>query len=1173
MSAATISASTPFRLQLLGSPRLIGAGRELRFPDRRSIALLALLAIDGALARERVATLLWDVQGDTDARRNLRRELHRMRESGIDAVLESRGETLALRGDVELDTVAFQRACADNDAQRALALHGTGLLPGFELNAAPGFNDWLAARREALAQAWRARADAHARLLQAAGDLRGALAVAQALIAQDQLQEAHYRRAMELHARLGEREAALDAYERCRRALGRELGLRPLAATTDLAERIRSGQSVALAPAAHAAASAALEVTLPELTSPVGRQALLEQIEARLASEKLIVVEGVAGVGKSTLLRVLREGRPARALHEARASDTRVPFAALVRWLRGGLGAPHPALAESPTWVVAELARLLPELGVAPPPIATDAQRLRFYEALRVAWQTCFAITEAHLFDDWQFVDDASAEWWTWWQDHGRDVPVLVALRPDEARPEASTALAEAARAHGAAALTVPALDDDAMFALVQRLSGVARPRRFAQRLRQATGGNPFFAIETLRHLFEEGVIRVDAEGQWATPFDEDTADYRELPIPPSVHAAIGHRVRTLDEPTRRLLEAASLTGDDFRLELVSGATALGDWEAVAALETALRARIVGRHPDRAGLYRFEHDLFAQVIAAGLSPERAALMHRALGHRLAQGEADPARVADHFERGGDRPAAQRHRLQALESARRRHAVSDMIEQSERLLALQPPTAAALTAHLAAATAWRARADAPRAQQALACAEALVREDDPPELHVQLLLGRAAQAQSDGRSSSMQGPISARLADPRLAAYERGRLLQARGDALRAQGRVAESLTDLHGALAAFGDEPSLARGHLLESLARSGLAGHDLSGALVYAERALEVMRALDHPSGVASASMLAGVVHLQSGRLADALPLLEEARRIAHAHGLISSERGAILNLVPVLLAQGRTRDALLTLEQGFALSSLFSSRAEEGAFLEARYHCRVVAGELGDALEARPALIASSLAVGDRYRMLSGLLVASDLPLTLGDLHAAADGIDAVLAVLAEDTAGGMTLRARCTVAWLALERGNPAEARRHLNALGATRPQRNEEQVWLLHVRIRLARVVGQLQEARAALNAPRDNVAPDTWALYLAAALTVDGSDGRVDAGTLAAAQRDLVGALLPPLSALLVIDALTECGEGEPWHDEGARLFATLRQSLAQHPRELALFERRFSRLS
>ena len=95
-------------------------------------------------------------------------------------------------------------------------------------------------------------------------------------------------------------------------------------------------------------------------------------------------------------------------------------------------------------------------------------------------------------------------------------------------------------------------------------------------------------------------MLGVDAGGRWATPFDDATEDYRELPIPPSVHAALAARVRGLGEATQRLLEAASLIGDDFDLALATSASALGEWEALRALEAALAARLVRRR-DAAG--------------------------------------------------------------------------------------------------------------------------------------------------------------------------------------------------------------------------------------------------------------------------------------------------------------------------------------------------------------------------------------------------------------------------------------------------------------------------------------------------------------------------------------------------------------------------------------------
>jgi hypothetical protein len=110
------------------------------------------------------------------------------------------------------------------------------------------------------------------------------------------------------------------------------------------------------------------------------------------------------------------------------------------------------------------------------------------------------------------------------------------------------------------------------------------------------------------------------------------------------------------------------------------------------------------------GLFRFEHDLVAQTLQAAMAPERRALVHRALVGPLAQRGAPAARIAAHAEGGGDLALACRWRLLALDAARRRFALGDVLTEAERVLALDPSPAQAIAAHLARAAALRQRAD-------------------------------------------------------------------------------------------------------------------------------------------------------------------------------------------------------------------------------------------------------------------------------------------------------------------------------------------------------------------------------------------------------------------------------------------------------------------------------
>lgn len=1189
-------------LQLLGPPRARLGSVELRFPDRKGAALLALLALDGPATRARIASLLWDEQADSDVRRNLRRTLHRMRDAGFDALLDAGGDTLALRAGVAIDSVAFEAACAGGEHEAAVDRYPAALLQGFEVGGAPAFDDWLSARRDALAQRWRASAELLCDSLRAKGQPRAALALAGRLLAADTLHEAHYRRAMSLHATLGEREAALAVYERCRKALGRELGLRPLPQTVDLAEHIRSGNFEA-APRPTAAMAANSEpvaadtpaaVVLPQLqtlpaTAPlVGREAQLAAVLGSLRRHRLTLLAGVAGIGKSRLLHeVLAQAGGLVRVHDSRISDRHVPYAAVVRWLRAGLT--PQALSALGSGVRAELALLLPGLGPAPAALTSDTQRLRLYEALREAWEQAFEPGTLHAFDDWQFVDAASAQWWGWWlgqalDSSGRAAQVLVSERPGEALAETAQVLLEALAVDGAATVHVQPLSGEAVYQLVQWLSATQHPQRFAHRLWQATGGHPFYLLETLQHLLQSAVIRVDERGQWHTPFDDNTDDYHELPVAPSVQAAVMLRLQALDEATRRLLEAASLTGDDFSLALVSGATALDEWEAVHAIEAALHARVLSRvtvskadnapqERRRSGRFRFEHDLFAQAVSASLSAERRALMHRALGLRLAQEGAAAARVAEHFDAAGDTVAACTWHLRALDAAQRRLVPADMLLHAQRVRALAADDAVRVRAWLAQAKALYLRADANGGAAATQQAAELTTPGHPLDLRVSVAAAQAQSLTAANRPADALPHLSNLLGEAALDGHQRARLLISRGGCLRTLGRGAASQADLDEALRCLGDEPSVLLADLLDDLARNAITAGDFATAHGFAQRSAQVAEANGSQAQMAAGLTMCGVALLMRGHFTESVLSLERARAIAAREGLVAHERGAILNLASAWLALGERALAMAAVDAGFALSRHFASPAEKQAFAEARYQCRVDAGELGAAFEGRDQVIEASLALSDIDRRVSGLLVTLDLPLTLDDATGGLAPLLAALHSMEVDGAQGAPEHLAMThakAAWHALVAGQLGTARGHLAAAGAAPRARPESLAYVAYVEIQFALAQGDLAHARAVRQAfAKEGVSAEVWALVLSAALRVPDNSEAADHWA-ALAHEALSGNTLPALSTLLVIDAL-----GAPLSPEhqarGEQLAESLHGSLHARPHEQTLFARRFVR--
>jgi DNA-binding SARP family transcriptional activator len=1172
------------RLQLLGTPGAHDGARALRFPDRKGLALLAVLAVDGPSSRANLASLLWD-DLDSDIRRNLRRTLHRLREAGFEALLDTEGDVLSLHPSVQLDLAAAQAWIADTAEP---PLQAPVPLAGLEATGALGA--WLMALRDRWAQAWRQAAERQATHWQAAGQARRALGWARALLHADGLQEGHCVRAMTLHAELGEREAALAVYEQCRKALARELGLRPLATTQALAEQLRAGGAAGLAaptgrlattgpitgPITEATTEPITVAWLPTALPLVGREAELQRVLAALAEGRLVLLRAPAGTGKTRLVQALTDRRPGvLRLHECRPGDRQVPFAALVRWLRAL--APADAGAALPTWVRAELARLLPELGSASPEMTTPAQRLRLFEAVREAWERWQFTTTADavpVFDDWHFVDEASAEWWLWWR--GQQGPAgpahaaLVCQRPgDETSPAAAAMLAQALAEAPSLLLELPSLGAESVLELVSRLSGVARPVRFASRLWSATGGLPLYLVETLRHLLQTQVIQLDAQGRWSTPFDSQTQDYAELPVAPSVQEALMQRLRALDEATRRLLDAACVADDDFDLSLVAHTSALPEPQAVTALEQAVRARVLAPSGTRTGHWRFEHEVFAQALQAELLPERRRLLHGAWAQRLVATGGSAARVAAHLEAADDRAAAVEWHLRALAQARQRQARAAQQWHAERLLTLGASGAARLRALLALA--WTnlvlAQPDAAGTalDEAFALARAGLPADEAGALWVDLLCAHTDVCRWRGQRLGGLAALAAAEADRSLDDESRAQLKRARGKALGTLGRYAEGEAVLREALALVGDEPGSLRAGLLDDLARTVARAHRIDEAALLAAEALQAAQAADNRALSASAGTVGGITAMMRGRFEEAVAQLSQARAIAAAEGLVSIERGTILNLVASLLALGRRGEALAAVDEGYALSRQFTGPSEEQAFVEARYQCRVDTGDLAGAY----GLVAPLLALtgqADAHRRTSALSVLLDLPLTLGDTEAAAPLVVRLMALdpamLSEQH--GM---AQAKAAWLALLQDRLDEAGALLDAAEASPTQRPESLAYRVSLRSLWLARQGQTEAARRHREQlRREGVSTEVWALALSLVLALPGPAASWEA----AAEDTLAQGNPPPLGRLLLLDVLQQRQGATRWADPAHAAALALHGKLAALPAAQACFARRFA---
>lgn len=617
-------------LILLGVPELQLQQRLLRPLERKSAGLLAYLTLEGPTSRSRLAGLLWPASSESTARNNLAQALRRLKQA-VGAEVVWGGDVLELQG-LQVDVAEFQVAHFAGRHPEVVAYQAQ-LLEGLDYDDCPEFEDWLLLQREKLAEMRRASLWALAHDLEQAGQYREALVYAEALLESDALSEVAYRQVMRLLYLLGDRSAALTVFERCKAILLREMGVAPLPQTQELRHQIERGEL--LVPAIPAQRP---EIPLAVLRPPrlLGREAEWARMEAVWEEGQALLIAGAPGVGKSRLLQDFLHSRGPALLFEARPGDQDIPYATFSRFCRKILEQ-FPGLL-LPDWVRQELARLLPELGPAQPPIQSRAEKLRFFQASAELVRLAVAEGLARLaVDDLQFADMASLELLhfvlsPYWGQPGA-LATALAFRAGELPEWVQALLEQAIQGGQAVQISLQPLDALAVQGLLASLELPSLQDDvlgWAAALVRHTGGNPFFLLETLRSLWVSGGLGQPRPGH--------------LPISSKITTLIQARLERLSPEALRLVRTAAVAGPDFSPEL-----------AAAALQTTPLALLPPwAELEAAQLLRgnaFVHDLLYEATLSGVPASIKTYLHQQIALYLESKQADPARIASHWLEG------------------------------------------------------------------------------------------------------------------------------------------------------------------------------------------------------------------------------------------------------------------------------------------------------------------------------------------------------------------------------------------------------------------------------------------------------------------------------------------------------------------------------------------
>ena len=156
---------------------------------------------------------------------------------------------------------------------------------------------------------------------------------------------------------------------------------------------------------------------------------------------------------------------------------------------------------------------------------------------------------------------------------------------------------------------------------------------QLVSQISSATGGNPFFIGEMLRHIEENTGPR----------------SLSEIGVPEGVHDVVRQRVRRVGADAHAVLGPAAVIGHEFSVDVLMRLVEIDD--PVPALDAAAAAALVV--PQGIGRYAFAHTLIWRSVYESLSETRRAVTHQRVAAALeADANHDPGQLAHHLTRSG-----------------------------------------------------------------------------------------------------------------------------------------------------------------------------------------------------------------------------------------------------------------------------------------------------------------------------------------------------------------------------------------------------------------------------------------------------------------------------------------------------------------------------------------
>ena len=243
--------------------------------------------------------------------------------------------------------------------------------------------------------------------------------------------------------------------------------------------------------------------------------------------------------------------------------------------------------------------------------------------------------------------------------------------------------LAEALRAMGREDLfteiKLPNLNQTEVSKIAENMIGGNLQPNLAEKLADESRGNPLFIVESLRMLLERKSL-IQENNEWRLTVDE-------LGIPTKIKDIILRRLAILKRPQTRVLEAASVIGEKFDLELLSAVLNQDSLEILETLTVIAQTTSIVRV--EGDCYRFDHAKSRETLYEELPLPLKKGYHARIAEKLENagqsGRLPYSELAYHYAEAGNKEKAAKYSLAAGQEALAKWSNQEAIKHFSYLL--------------------------------------------------------------------------------------------------------------------------------------------------------------------------------------------------------------------------------------------------------------------------------------------------------------------------------------------------------------------------------------------------------------------------------------------------------------------------------------------------------